>query len=620
MILLAGEPGIGKTQLAIEIAHEAYAEGAVVLHGRCDDGLQVPFQPFATALRQSIEDAETIGVVPTLGRLAGELVRLVPDVAPLPIELAPPIHADPETEQYRLFDAVSQWLHALAHDAPVVLVVDDLHWATRPTLHLLRHVFRSTESVPLLMIASYRDTEVGRVHPLTELLADLHRVPGLDRHILSGLREYDVVDLLDAFAGHSLGRPGERLAHMVHALTDGNPFFIRELQRHLVEAEALVPLEDGRWAVQMPSELGVPESVREVVGRRLARVSEATSATLELAAVIGADFDLDVLVAAGRLDEDSVLTALDEAVAARLVLESGPLRFRFAHNIVRATILDELTRARRSRAHRRVAEALEQRHAGDLDAHLTDLAMHYAEAATAGGGPQAVEYATRAGDLALGRLAYDEALECYRLANDLLNTTEAPIDEQRRGRLLLALAKAQQLAGDPEAGATLSEAGAVARRWRDAGLLADVALVNPRLTYNPAEPMNVERIATLEAALELLGDDDSPTRARLLAHLAVELSFGADRERRTAVSDESMTIARRLGDRTALAEVLVCRSLAIGDPEFRAERLALADQQATLADALGDPVLAVNAAVNGVMAAIEANDRELTAARLERAR
>src|SRR5205085_6784180 len=172
MILLAGEPGIGKTQLAIEIAHEAYAEGAVVLHGRCDDGLQVPFQPFATALRQSIEDAETIGVVPTLGRLAGELVRLVPDVAPLPIELAPPIHADPETEQYRLFDAVSQWLHALAHDAPVVLVVDDLHWATRPTLHLLRHVFRSTESVPLLMIASYRDTEVGRGHPLTELLAD----------------------------------------------------------------------------------------------------------------------------------------------------------------------------------------------------------------------------------------------------------------------------------------------------------------------------------------------------------------------------------------------------------------------------------------------------------------
>ena len=207
LLLIAGEPGIGKTQLAIEIAHEAYNDGAVVLHGRCDDGLQVPFQPFATALRQSIEDAEAVGAIPVLGRLAGELVRLVPDVAPLPLDLAPPIHADPETEQYRLFDAVSQWLQALAQESPVVLVLDDLHWATRPTLHLLRHVFRSTEPARLLLLGTYRDTEVGRGHPLTELLADLHRVPGLDRHVLTGLREYDVVDLLDAFAGHSLGRP-----------------------------------------------------------------------------------------------------------------------------------------------------------------------------------------------------------------------------------------------------------------------------------------------------------------------------------------------------------------------------------------------------------------------------
>src|SRR5205085_2182200 len=180
-------------------------------------------------------------------------------------------------------------------------VLDDLHWATRPTLHLLRHVFRSTEPARLLLLGTYRDTEVGRGHPLTELLADLHRVPGLDRHVLTGLREYDVVDLFDAFAGHSLEAPGAELAHMVHALTDGNPFFIRELQRHLVETGALTPLEEGHWAVNAPAELGVPESVREVVGRRVARLSEAASATLELAAVIGAEFDLDILVGAGRL-------------------------------------------------------------------------------------------------------------------------------------------------------------------------------------------------------------------------------------------------------------------------------------------------------------------------------
>jgi predicted ATPase len=265
--------------------------------------------------------------------------------------------------------------------------------------------------------------------------------------VLTGLREHDVVDLLDAFAGHSLGVPGAELARMVHALTDGNPFFVREVQRHLVEVGALAPVEEGRWAVHAPSELGVPESVREVVGRRIARLSEATSATLELAAVIGAEFDLDVLVAAGRLDEDAVLTALDEAVAARLVLELGPLTYRFVHNIVRATIIDGLTPARRSRAHRRVAEAIEQRHAGNLDSRLAELAMHYAEGASGGDGTKAVEYATRAGDLALERLAYDEAAVCYRLAHDLIGTTDTSLDEQRRGRLLLALGRAERLAG-----------------------------------------------------------------------------------------------------------------------------------------------------------------------------
>jgi len=620
LVLIAGEPGIGKTQLAIEIAHDAHSDGAVVLHGRCDDGLQVPFQPFATALRQSIDDAEAVGAVPVLGRLAGELVRLVPDVAPLPIDVAPPIHADPETEQYRLFDAVSQWLQALAQESPVVLLLEDLHWATRPTLHLLRHVFRSTEPARLLLLGTYRDTELGRGHPLTELLADLHRVPGLEREVLSGLREYDVVDLLDAFAGHSLGLPGAELAHMVYALTDGNPFFVRELQRHLVETGALVPVDEGRWAVHAPSELGVPESVREVVGRRIARLSEATSATLELAAVIGAEFDLDVLVAAGRLDEDAVLTALDEAVAARLVLESGPLSYRFAHNIVRATMIDGLTRVRRSRAHRRVAEAIEARHAGNLDSRLTELAMHYAEGATAGDGTKAVEYATRAGDLALERLAYDEAVVCYRLARELLGTTEMPVDEQRRGRLLLALGRAERLAGNNDAQETLAEAARLARRWRDPDLLAEVALANAGSIYNPAERAEEEQLETLEAAIELQGEEDSVLRARLLAQLAVELSFGSDTERRIELSDQALAIARRLEDKATLADVMVLRSFALIDPELREERLALADQQLALAQEVGDATLEVMAVINGFVAAVEMNDRPLAVARLERAR
>ena len=287
-MLIAGESDVGKTQLAVEIAYEAYNDGATVLHGRCDNEVQVRFQPFETVLRQSIADADAVGALPTLGPLGGELVRLVPEVTSLLPDLAPPVNADPETEQYRLFDAVSQWLQALAQVSPVVCVIDDLQWATRPTLQLLRHVFRSTPSARLLLLGTYRDTDLGSDHPLTELLTDLPRVPGLDREVLTKL----------------------------------------------------------------------PESVRDVAALRLARLSEATRATLDVAAVIGAEFDFDVLVAAGRLDDDAVLTALDEAVAARLVLEFAPLKYRFAHNIVRETILDGLTDARRSRAHHRVAEAI----------------------------------------------------------------------------------------------------------------------------------------------------------------------------------------------------------------------------------------------------------------------
>jgi predicted ATPase/class 3 adenylate cyclase len=621
LMLLAGEPGIGKTQLAIELAAAAHAEGATVLHGRCDDGLQVPYQPFAAALAQVLDDSQALGGAPALGRLAGELVRLAPDVAALVPGLPPPLRADPETEQYRLFDAVSLWLQAMAEAGPVVLVLDDLHWATRPTLHLLRHVLRTSEPTPLFVVGTYRDTELSRGHPLSELLGDLHRLPGMDRLVVDGLDEDEVVALLNSGAGHDLGGEGRQLAHAIHGLTDGNPFFVRELLRHMVETGTLAPGADGRWTVAPTTEpLGVPEGVREVVGRRLGRLSEAASATLELAAVIGVDFDLDVLVAAGSLDEEDVLSALDEAVAARLVLESGPLRFRFAHTIVRATISDGLTRARRSRAHRRVAEAIEHRYAGDVDAHLTELAMHYAEAATAGDGTKAVEYATRAGDLASARLAHEEAVDCYRLACELLVTTAAPVDEQSRCRLLIALGEAERLAGDPAARSTLLEAARVALRWRDASLLARAALANSQTSYGPADDGDPERVRVLEAAVDLVDDEDSATRARLLAHLGLERSSGAAADEGLQHANRALAIARRLDDPAVLAEVLVLRSGTLIDPSAGKERLALADQQLALAAQLGDPALEVQAAINGTAAAVEGGDIELARVRLDRAR
>ncbi len=380
---------------------------------------------------------------------------------------------------------------------------------------------------------------------------------------------------------------------------------------------------DGRWVVQpITQPLGVPEGVREVVGRRLTRLSEATTATLELAAVIGADFELDVLVAAGGFDEDDVLAALDEAVAARLVEESGPMRFRFAHAIVRATISDGLTRARRSRAHRRVAEAIEQRHAADLEPHLTNLAMHYAEAATAGDGTKAVEYAMRAGGLASDRLAHEEAVECYRLARDLLVTTAAPVDERTRCALLVALGEAERHSradpGVPRDPARGVAAGDALARRRARGPRRDRQL--PQALLSLIVETDPERIDALEGALALNGDDDSATRARLLAHLALELTPSSTLERSLVLSDEAVAIARRLDDLALLADVLVLRSHTLCSPDASAERLALADQQLVIADELDDSVLELQANLNGATAAMAGGDIEIVQTHLVRAR
>ena len=618
LVLLAGEPGIGKTRLAAEAAAAAHSSGALVLHGRCDEGLGVPYQPFVTALAGMLAAAPPSTPL-TLGRLAGDLVRLVPEIAERVPDLLPPLRADPETEQYRLFDAVAGWLQATAAEAPLVLVLDDLHWATRPTLQLLRHVMRVPEPARLLVVGTYRDSELDRGHAIGELLADLHRVPALERVTLAGLSEDDVADFLEAGAGHPLGDDGVFLARTLHTETNGNPFFVREVVRHLVETGVVVPGADG-WTVARPVDaVGVPDGVREVVGQRITRLSPPANRVLETAAVIGSEFELDVVREACGLDEETVLGALDEAVAARLVFETDPLRYRFAHALVRSTLYDELARARRIRTHQRIGEALEHRHGDRIDEHLPGIAHHFAEAAAGGEGTKAVEYATRAGDLALARLAHDEAVTFYGLATDLLVTTAEPVDEQRRCRLMISLGEAERRAGRPGYRETLLEAAHLGMRWRDAELVAAAALANNRSTFSAVGEVDVERVAVLEAALDLVGPEDSKVRARLVAHLAVELAFSGEWDRRVALSDEAVAMARRLGDPATLAAVLVLRSPTIWHASTLAERVALAAEQTALAAELSDPTLALHAAVNGIHAALEIGDADAAEARLERA-
>ncbi len=394
VVLLAGEPGVGKTRLAGQVARAAHDDGAPVLFGRCDEDLGVPFQPFVEALRQQVGLLGGDDLDGRLGEHPGELARLVPDVAVRWPAVGSPTTADPETERYRLFEAVTSWLAAASADQGLVLVLDDLHWAGRPTLLLVRHLIRTPDALRLLVIGTYRDTDLDRSHPLAEVLADLRREPGVERLALRGLDPDGVASFLEAAGGQALDEPGQVLAAAIAQETEGNPFFVGEVLSHLVESGALY-VEDGRWTSNRTiEEMGIPEGVRDVIGRRLSRLSDLTNDVLTRASVIGQVIELAVLVAVCDEDEDAVLDALEEAVGAGLVRESDEVfGHRFAHALVRTTLYEELPTVRRVRLHARVGEAIETVHAARLDERAADLAHHFAEAAAGGGVERAIGYA-----------------------------------------------------------------------------------------------------------------------------------------------------------------------------------------------------------------------------------
>ncbi|MCA1846044.1 MAG: AAA family ATPase, partial [Actinobacteria bacterium] len=607
--LLAGEPGVGKTRLGAELAIRVHEEGGVVLVGRCDEDLGVPYQPFVEALRHFVDHTPPPDLRERLGRYGGELARLVPELSKRAPDLPPPLQSDPETERYRLFDAVAAWLSAASSEDPILLVLDDLQWAAKPTLLLLRHVVRASEPARLLILGTYRDTELTHDHPLVELVADLRRDGGLERLPLSGLDDLAVAAIVEQAAGHVLDEHGAALARAIYQETEGNPFFVREVLRHLVETKA-VEREAGAWASRVPiEELGIPEGVRDVVGRRLSRLSQVANETLRLAAVVGAEFDVELVGAAGELAETELLGTLDEAVEARLVSEVTPSRFRFSHALVRTTLYESLTGARKVALHRHVAEAIENAYAGAVDDHLPALAHHWSRAsAPAADTARAVDYALRAGDRALAQLANDEAVVYYHQALELLDASQRPDDHQRTATLI-SLGEAQRRAGDPAHRETLLRASQLAAEHDDADALARAALANTRGTWASAiGEVDDDRVAALEAALDALGAEETPTRARLLAAVGLELTYAGTWERRTRLADEALAIARRCGDAPTLAHVLLRRFTTINLPHTLDERLANTEELVGLAEHLGDPNLIAWALLLRFRGLIESGD------------
>ncbi len=588
VVLVSGEPGIGKTRLVTELCRVAHDRGATVLWGRCDEELGIPYEPFAEALRHYVAVVEPERLRAEVGPLGGELTRIVPDVAARVPGLGEPLQGEPEAERHRLFESVVDLLGEMSVAAPIVLVLDDVHWADKPSLLLLRHLLRANAPLRLVVIATYRDTDLDRSHPLSDVLADLRREAGVERLDLHGLDVDGVNALMEATAGHELGDAATSLAAALVDETEGNPFFVGEVLLHLAETGAIVQ-QDGRWTTSVDlGEMSIPEGIREVVGRRLSRLSETANQALVLAAVIGPTFDVQTIQGAGGPSGESLLDALDEATRAAVIREVPDTvgRYSFSHALMRASLYEELTTTQRVRMHWRVGEAIEARHGSDLDRHLDELAYHYGEGALAGDAAKAVDFARRAGERAMAELAFEAAARHFERALGSIDLEDVP-DREVRCDLLIAWARALHAGGDDRSRRVRADAVALARDLEDADRFAAATLVlseSPMASWD-GTTANPDFVAMLEEALERVPDAPSPVRARLLSALAIELFWTAQTDRRRALARESVEMARQTQDPESLALALGrAWTLIDGSRPFWDEMDALFDEGESVAE------------------------------------
>ena len=584
-VLVSGEPGAGKTRLSSQFAAQRHADGVVVLAGRCDEHLGVPFQPFVEALRYWLVNTPEAQRSAGLGPTGGELIRMIPELVTLAPGVVEPPPADPDTERYRLFEAFGLWLANIGRSAPVLLVLDDIHWAATPTLQLLSHLLRGDDAGPIMYIGTYRDTDLDRSHPLSHVLADLRRADGTERISLKGLDLAGVEHLLTVASGHDLDDSGRELAAAIHAETDGNAFFAESMIRHLAETGG-VEHRDGRWVVTRPiDQLGLPEGIREVVGRRLGRLSDQADEVLHVAAVIGPEFDLEVLGrVAGRTD-DEVDAVIAEAAGAGLLEEADATTGRFSHALVRASLLEEMSTRKQLRLHAAVVDAIEQVHAGHLDRHLTQLARHATEAAATGDVQKAIHYNRLAASQAAESAAWADAVAQLRQAADLLDDDGAAGGEVY-AEVLTRLGEALGHVQDPTADEVTLEAARLARAAGRGDLVVESAIAFGRElpSRNVEAPETLQaQVGLLEEALDTIAPQDSYERALLLINLA-GTRMSEEWIRRRDLVDDAVAMARRCCSRRQVVRILSQASwllLASGR-----DRLALPTEAVELFDGL----------------------------------
>ncbi|MBI4518765.1 MAG: AAA family ATPase [Deltaproteobacteria bacterium] len=630
-LTLTGEPGIGKSRLAEEAANEACRGGARVLWGRCWEGEGAgSYWPWTQVIRSYLAGSEPQAWCRHLGAAAADIATLVPELRQQLPELPDSPRIDPRQARLRLFDTVAKLLHQASRSAPLVIVLDDLHWADTASLLLLQFLAQHLCQARVLLLATYRDTAAPRSPGGAQLLAQLARAA--ERVVLGGLSQPEVAHFVHALTGRPASLP---LVTAVYNATEGNPFFVVEyLSLWLLEGS--FPTATAR---------PLPARLRLIIDRWLGQLSGACRRLLGIAAVAGREFDAELLAqVAGTAYAPELAATLEEALPARVIVPvaGSATAYSFSHAIIREAVYEALGQARRLELHREVGEALEQRYAADLDSHLPELAHHFWNA---GHDRRAYTYALRAGAQAMTSLAYEEAAQhCERAlaAFDLCRErppqasaatakselAEPMAHDEQRCELLLALAEAQWRGGEmPAAKQTLRKAAASARRRlrlrqhhrRWAVLLARAALgTGTGLVGVDAGVVDRQAVALLEEALQALGNGERRLRARLLGRLAEHLYYdAAAASRRERLTREALAIARTLDDPATLLHALSTRLFAIGAPDSLSERLVLAREIIALAERIQEPEFAANARVWLVTDLLERG--ELPAADMEAA-
>ena len=583
--LIAGEAGLGKTRLVDEISDEAKAAGMFVVRGQCHDMEgAAPYLPFVEAIEYGLTVTPREVFRSAMGEAGPEIARFVPKVRVAFPDLPPPVALPTDQARHYMFESVCDFFARAAGLQPMLVILEDLHWADESTVQMLESVARRADRSALLVVGTYRDVDLGAGHPMLRAIEKLARLPATTRLALKRLNDREVGEILRNLAGQEAP---EGLVNLVHSETEGVPFFIEEVYRHLAEEQRLTDAA-GNWLPQVEiGEIEVPETVRLVLGRRIDRIGETAQTVLTAAACLGT-FTFDFLSAVSDAEEDDLFDALEEAERARLVIaeEGRQPRFVFAHEQIRQTLLSRLSFMRRQRLHRRVADTMEKLYAANLDDHVSEIAYHLVQA---GVGDRAAEYFHRAGVAAAARLATPEALSFFARAAELAGPGPVRRGALRaRGELLLGLYRGREAAADLEAATREAAEQKATSEEMEALLRLGRAYYVVGLDHRPAIAQSLQ---ALERARELavqLGDRHAEARALIPTHRHIDFD-ASYLPQAIANARRALAIARELKDDNLEVDAL----RAANRVEINDDRIATFERIAQSLERRGD-LIALN--------------------------